>query len=115
LRDVFHTNGVTTLKLLHTFAAAAALLAVSGLAFAGAGEDIIAKEKCNKCHTEKTTKKGPSYASIAEKYKGNAAAPDKLFNELKNGGKIGDEDDHKKLAASDADIKAVVAVVLSSK
>jgi cytochrome c len=103
------------LKLLPTLFAAAALLATSGLAFAGPGEDLITKEKCNKCHTEKTTKKGPSYASIAEKYKGNAAAPDKLFNELKNGGKIGDEEDHKKVVASDADIKAVVQIVLSSK
>ena len=103
------------MKTLHTLVAAAAMLAVSGLAFAGPGEDLIAKEKCNKCHTEKTTKKGPSFASLAEKYKGNAAAPDKLFNELKNGGKIGDEEDHKKVAASDADIKAAVAVILSSK
>ena len=103
------------MKTLHTLVAAAAMLAVSGLAFAGPGEDLIAKEKCNKCHTATTTKKAPSWASVAEKYKGNAAAPDKLFNELKNGGKIGDEDDHKKVVASDADIKAIVQIVLSSK
>ncbi len=102
------------MKLLYAVAALA-VVAISGPAFAGSAEDIIAKEKCNKCHTATTTKKAPSWASVAEKYKGNAAAPDKLFNELKNGGKIGDEDDHKKVVASDADIKAIVQIVLSSK
>jgi cytochrome c551/c552 len=95
--------------------ATVALLVSAGSAFAGPGEDLIAKEKCNKCHTEKTTKKGPSFASLAEKYKGKADAPNKLFLALKNGGKVGDEDDHKKVEASDADLKAIVAVVLASK
>ena len=88
-----------------------AVLAFTGSAWAGAGEDIIAKEKCNKCHTATTTKKGPSFASLAEKYKGDAAAAGKLAELLKTGGK----DDHAKVAGSDADLKAVVAVVLSSK
>ncbi len=94
---------------------ALAAIGLAGSAQAGAGEDLIAKEKCSKCHTEKTTKKGPSFASIAEKYKGKADATDKVVLVLKNGGKVGDEDDHKKVAASDADLKAVAAVVLSSK
>ena len=79
------------------------------------GEDLAAAQKCSKCHTAKTTKKGPSWASVAEKYKGKADAPGKLFTQLKNGGKVGDEDDHKKVEASDADIKAIVQIVLSSK
>jgi cytochrome c len=103
------------MKRLPLILAAVAAISLAGSAFAGAGEDIIAKEKCNKCHTEKTTKKGPSFASLAEKYKGKADAPAKLLKELKDGGKVGDEDDHKKVAASEADLKAVVAVVLSSK
>jgi cytochrome c551/c552 len=103
------------MKISIALATAIAAVALSGTAFAGAAEDIIAKEKCNKCHTEKTTKKGPSWASLAEKYKGNPDAPTKLFNELKAGGKIGDEEDHKKIVGSDADIKAIVAIVLSSK
>jgi cytochrome c len=100
---------------LTSLLAAAALLASAGAALAGPGEDLIAKEKCNKCHTEKTTKKGPSFASLAEKYKGKADAPNKLFLALKNGGKVGDEDDHKKVEASDADLKAIVAVILAAK
>ena len=103
------------MKLQLSLLAAVATLALSGSAFAGSAEDIIAAEKCSKCHTATTTKKGPSWASIATKYKGNADAPNKLFMQLKNGGKVGDEDDHKKVAASDADIKAIVAIVLASK
>lgn len=103
------------MKLPLAIAAAFAATALAGPALAGSAEDIIAKEKCGKCHTEKTTKKGPSWASVAEKYKGNADAPNKIFLQLKNGGKVGDEDDHKKVAASDADIKAIVQIVLSSK
>jgi len=95
----------------------AALLAAAfaSPAFAGSAEDIIAAEKCGKCHTASTTKKGPSWASIATKYKGNPDAANKIFLQLKNGGKVGDEDDHKKVTASDADIKAIAAIVLSSK
>ena len=99
------------MRKLPTFLAALAALALTGTAWAGAGEDIIAKEKCNKCHTATTTKKAPSFASLAEKYKGDAAAAGKLAEMLKTGGK----DDHAKVAASDADLKAVAAVVLSSK
>jgi cytochrome c len=103
------------MKLTFAIAAAFATIAFAGPALAGPTEDLIAKEKCSKCHTDKTTKKGPSWASVAEKYKGNAAAPGKIFLQLKNGGKVGDEDDHKKVEASDAEIKAIVQVVLSSK
>jgi cytochrome c len=103
------------MRLAIQLAAAMATLAVSGAAFAGSAEDIIAKEKCSKCHTATTTKKAPSWASIAVKYKGNADAANKIAAELKAGGKIGDEDDHLKVVASDADLKAIAAIVLNSK
>ncbi len=103
------------MKLTLAIAAAFATVALAGPAVAGPGEDLAAKEKCNKCHTDKDTKKAPAWKSIAAKYQGKADAADKIFLELKNGGKVGDEDDHKKVVASDADIKALVQVVLSSK
>jgi cytochrome c len=96
-------------------ALSAALFVLAGPAFAGAAEDIITKEKCSKCHTATTTKKGPSWASVADKYKGKAEAPDKLFTYLKTGGKQSDGDDHKKVEAGDADLKAIVNIVLTSK
>jgi len=99
------------MKLLSTVVAAIATVAIGGAAVAGPAEDLIAANKCKGCHTATTTKKGPSWASVAEKYKGNAAASAKLVDMLKTGG----ADDHRKVAASDADLKAVVDVVLSSK
>ncbi|MDO9283859.1 MAG: class I cytochrome c [Aquabacterium sp.] len=98
-----------------SLAAATIALALGSNAFAGPGEDLAAAQKCSKCHTATTTKKGPSWASVADKYKGKADASDKLFTYLKTGGKMSDGDDHKKVEAADADIKALVAVVLASK
>jgi len=99
------------MKLSPSLAAAVAAIALSGNALAGAAEDIIAKEKCSKCHTATTTKKGPSWASIAEKYKGKPDGEAKIVEMLKTGG----ADDHNKVAASDADLKAIAQIVLSSK
>ncbi len=98
------------IALTAAFATVAALSFASP-ALAGPAEDIIAKAKCNKCHTATTTKKGPSWASVAEKYKGKPDPTAALVDMLKTGGK----DDHDKVAASDADLKAVIAIVLSSK
>ena len=91
--------------------AATACLAFAGNAFADAADDLIAKNKCGSCHTSTTTKKGPSWASVAQKYKGDAAAEGKIVEMLKTGGTM----DHNKIAASDADLKAVAAKVLASK
>ena len=99
------------MRLLLTTTLAAAALAAAGNALAGPAEDLITANKCSKCHTATTTKKAPSWASVAEKYKGDAGAEAKLVNMLKTGG----SDDHNKVAASDADLKAIVAVVLASK
>jgi cytochrome c len=99
------------MKLISTIAGCGAALAFSSLAFAGSAEDIIAKEKCGSCHTASTTKKGPSWASVAQKYKGDPNAEAKIVEVLKTGG----PEDHKKVAASDADLKAIAAIVLSSK
>lgn len=91
-------------------AALAAALASAG-ALAGNAEDLIVSNKCSKCHTETTTKKAPSWASLAAKYKGDAGSEAKLVELLKTGG----ADDHKTVKASDTELKAIVKIVLSSK
>jgi cytochrome c len=91
--------------------AAAALFALAGAAYADSADDIMSKNKCSSCHTATTTKKAPSFADVAKKYQGNAGAEAKLVEMLKTGG----AEDHKKIAASDADLKAVVQKVLASK
>ena len=103
------------MKLPTALALALACTAGAGAAQAATGEEIIAAQKCNKCHTAKTTKKGPAYADVAAKYKGNPTAAATLFKGLKAGGKMGDEDEHRKLEVSDDEIRAVVAAVLASK
>jgi len=96
-------------------------LAIAALAFATAGlagpasaataEELIGAGKCNKCHTAATTKKGPSFASVAAKYKGKPDPTPAIVELLKTGG----ADDHQKVTASDAELKAIAAFVLSSK
>ena len=97
-------------KLPFTIAAVAMFVFV-GNAFADPADDLIEKNKCHSCHTATTTKKAPSFADVAKKYQGNAGAEAKLVEMLKTGG----AEDHKKIAASDADLKAVVQKVLASK
>jgi Cytochrome c551/c552 len=99
------------MKLVLALCAAIGLLAATASASAASGEELIAANKCNKCHTATTTKKAPSFASVAEKYKGKPEASAAIVDMLKTGGK----DDHTKVAASDADLKAIAATVLSSK
>ena len=102
------------MKLTFAIAIAAAYAAttLTSPAFAGPAEDLMAKAKCNKCHTAKTTKKGPSFADIAAKYKGKPDPTASMLEMFKTGGK----DDHEVVkGASDADLKAVIAIVLASK
>jgi cytochrome c551/c552 len=99
------------MKSLLALSAVVGLLAASGTASAASGEELIASNKCSKCHTATTTKKGPSFASIAEKYKGKPDPTPSIVDMLKTGGK----DDHAKVTGSDADLKAIAAVVLSAK
>ena len=80
-------------------------------AFASPAQDIIKQEKCSKCHTAKTTKKGPAWSELAEKYKGKPEAVAALVQMLKTGGK----EDHNIVKASDEELKAIVEIVLSAK
>ena len=97
-------------KLPFTIAAAAVCFFASN-ALADSADDVMSKNKCSGCHTATTTKKAPSFADIAKKYQGNAGAEAKIVEMLKTGG----AEDHKKIAASDADLKAVAQKVLASK
>ncbi len=99
------------MKSIFAIAVAVASFALSGAAFASPAQDLIKAGKCASCHKATTTKKGPSWASIAEKYSGKTDAEGKLVDMLKTGG----ADDHNKVVASDADLKAIVSIVLTSK
>ncbi len=84
--------------------------AATAFLFAGAAnaqEELAKKNGCLNCHAIDAKKVGPSYKSIAAKYKGNAGAADKIAGELKAG------KGHPAVKASDDDIKSLVNWVLA--
>lgn len=99
------------MRLALAIVAGFATATLASPAFAGAAEDLMTKGKCSSCHTATTTKKGPSFASIAAKYAGKPDPTPAIVDMLKTGGK----DDHAKVVASDADLKSIAAIVLASK
>ncbi len=97
------------MKLTLAVAALFATAAFAGSAGAATPDEIMAKEKCSKCHTATTTKKGPSFTDVAAKHKGKPEAVAQLVDTLKTGGK----DDHPTVKASDDELKALVNAVLA--
>jgi cytochrome c len=87
---------------------AAASVLGTGASFAQSGADVV-KGKCMVCHDVDKKKVGPSFKDVAAKYKDDKGADAKLAEKLKDG------KGHAKIAASDAEIKAAVQHVLSTK
>ena len=88
--------------------AAVAITAVLGFAagLAQASEELAKSNGCLGCHAIDAKKVGPSFKSIAAKYKGKAEAEDKLVAEL------GDPKKHPANKASPDDRKTLVKWVL---
>ena len=93
------------------------MVAAAGLVLAGAAmaADVpAAGSKCAMCHAPDVKKMGPSYQSIAAKYKGDADAVSKLEASITKGGKFGwnmGMMPPKGMGASDADIKAMAEYI----
>lgn len=88
---------------------AAACVMAAGFGFAQSGPEVLKAKGCMNCHEADKKKVGPSYKDIAAKYKGDKGAEAGLVAKLKEG------KGHPKAAASDAEIKAAVQHVLSTK
>lgn len=82
---------------------------VVGAAQAQSGADVVKAKGCLNCHDMKTKKVGPAYKDVAAKYKGDKAAEGMLVQKLKEG------KGHMKITASDAELKAAIGYVLSTK
>lgn len=93
--------------ILLVIAAAGALAA--GIGFAQSGADVVKAKGCMGCHDTDKKKIGPSFKDSAAKYKGDKGAEAALIAKLKDG------KGHPKVAASDAELKAAVGHVLSTK
>ena len=77
----------------------------AGSVFAQSGADVVKSKGCLNCHAVDAKKVGPSFKDIAAK-KPDAGA---VVAKLKDG------KGHPKVAASDAELKAAVGYVLSTK
>jgi len=93
--------------LLVALGAAGALAA--GIGFAQSGADVLKAKGCLNCHENDKKKVGPAYKDVAAKYKGDKSAAGTLVAKLKDG------KGHLKIEASDAELKAAVGTVLSTK
>jgi len=93
--------------LLVTLAVAGALAA--GGALAQSGAEVAKAKGCLGCHDMQVKKVGPAYKDVAAKYKGDKKAAGMLADKIKEG------KGHPKIAASDAELKAVLDYVLSTK
>ena len=90
-------------QIIRAVAIAAAVLAFTSFAHAAPDADAakaLAKQNnCFKCHAVDKDKDGPSYHSVAEKYKGKLGAEAKLINHITSGEKAkfpdGHEEEHK--------------------
>jgi len=83
-----------------------------------AAKSLAKKNDCFKCHAVAKTKKGPSYKSIAIKYKGKSDAEATLIKQITTGPKVkledGTEEEHKIIDTKDqAEMKNLVGWILS--
>lgn len=96
------------MKTMLVSVAVAAVL-VSGIVHAQSGAELAKAKGCLNCHEMDKKKVGPAYKDVATKYKGDKNAQAMLVEKLKEG------KGHMKIAASDAELKELVAYVLSVK
>ncbi len=101
-----------------SLALAAVLAAASSVAFAQSPEEALAqKSGCLACHAVDKKIVGPAYKEVAAKYRGDKTAPAKLEKKVREGGQgvWGAIPMPPNTIPSDADIKKLVAWILSQK
>jgi len=96
------------MKALALVWVAAGVLA-AGLGYAQSGADVLKAKGCLNCHEADKKKVGPAYKEVAAKYKGQKGAAGDLVAKIKEG------KGHPKVEATDAELKAAVQHVLSTK
>jgi cytochrome c len=114
---------ITSAKRMAAAAAAAVMLMSFEAVAADAVDDEAAltlarREDCLKCHAVDKKKDGPSYKSIAAKYKDKPDAEEKLIKHLTTGPVVktasGDEDEHRIPKTKDEkELKNLIRWVLS--
>jgi cytochrome c len=93
------------------------VLATGAARAADANEELLKKAGCTACHSIDKKVVGPSYKEVAAKYRGDAKAAAMLAEKVKKGGQgvWGPVPMPPNAAVSDADIKTLVAYILTLK
>jgi cytochrome c len=86
---------------------AAMAVGLGATSVAWASEDLAKANGCLSCHSIETKKMGPSFKSVAAKYKGNAAAEGKLVEKLSKA------QDHPEVKAKGDDLQKLVHWVVT--
>ena len=97
------------MKLIVLWVGMAGLLLAAG-ANAQSGAELVKSKNCVNCHDLVKRKIGPTFTDIAAKYKDNKDAEATIVGKLKEG-----KGHPVKVAASDAELKALVAYALTGK
>lgn len=107
-------------SLVMSLVAAALALSVSTGAAAAdeeAAKALARQNNCFKCHAVDKEKDGPTWRSVAKKYKGKANAEERLYTHLTTGEKAkfpdGHEEDHKIIKGDKAQIQNLIQFILS--
>ena len=96
------------MKKLHLVLIASLALSATAV-YADAGADLLKSKGCLGCHDMEKKKVGPAFKDVAAKYKGDKAKAPEIAAKIQSG------KGHPKINASEAEIKAAVETVLSSK
>nr|ACF98048.1 putative cytochrome c-552 precursor NirM [uncultured bacterium 888] len=101
----------------HALAAGIAVSALLATFPAAASPELAKKHNCFACHQVDKKLIGPSYQEVANKYKGQKDAAQKLAEKVKKGstGAWGNVPMPPNAAVPDADIKTLVAWVLTQQ
>lgn len=88
-------------------ATAAAIAA--GAALAQSGPEVLKAKGCLNCHDVDKKKVGPAFKDISAKHKDDKNAETMMVDKVKEG------KGHPKIAATEAELKAAIQTMLSSK
>jgi cytochrome c len=81
------SHGELVMMKLMMPVAAAALLTLSGAAFANEGQTLAQKNACMSCHGVDKKIVGPAFKEVSAKYAGDKNAQSALVEKVKTGGK----------------------------
>ncbi len=105
------------MKTPHLLITLALGMVVAGLAQASDGETLLKDNGCLSCHAKAEKIVGPSYLSVADKYRGDKDAVATLVQSIQNGskGKWGRIPMPPHSSMSQDDLKTVARYVLATK